>query len=238
MYYEDDFCYELSEFNLQIEKFKQTLWDAVKNESKEKIAALEKEVEELREFRDEKNKVIARYDSEITNIKYQAEVVKREAKEAEEKWKKARLYQLLGDYLVIGWKIGNTYELGEKCDKCDDDRRIHFTSPRGKEYTEECRCAIRSYFYFPEEAELLRFFVKKRNFKWDDNGETNYYYRYYNVKKDNESDEYTSTAEVYTSANIDFTEVNEYRALFLNKDDCQRYCDWKNATEKEKTHND
>ena len=43
----------------------------------------------------------------------------------------------LGDYLIVGWKVGYQWEYGEKCDKCDNDRKIHFTSPQGKEYKED-----------------------------------------------------------------------------------------------------
>lgn len=155
--------------------------------------------------------------------------VKRAAKESEEKWKKARLYQLLGDYLTVGWKAGYTLEYGEKCDKCDKDRRIHFTSPQGREYTEECQCAKRHYRYFPKEATLFKFYVKKKNFRWDDKGETDFYNRYYTVTDDDYFDRYESADCVYThSDDVDYKKVNAYHDVFLNEEDCQKFCDWKN----------
>ena len=234
MYYDDDFYYEPSDFEQQVEDFKQSLRDAVKEEIKAKISSLEKELETLKEFKNERQKFIADYEAQIREIKNHAASVEREAKNSEEKWKKARLYQLLGDYLIVGWKIDSTYVLGEKCDKCDDDRKINFTSPQGKPYSEDCKCATRYYSYFPKEATLSKFYVRKKNFYGGDNGESDFYNRYYTVVDADEYDRYESTDEVYTSSDVDFEKVNQYRAVFLKKEDCQKYCDWINQKVKEK----
>lgn len=230
MYYDyDDYWAELSEFDQQIEEFKDLLRNSVKDEIKEKIASLENELSELKEFRDEKDKFIQECESKVREAKREAEVAIRTAKESEEKWKKARLHQLLGDYLTVGWKVGNSWEYGEKCNKCDENRKIHFTSPQGKKYTEDCQCAKRHYKYFPKEATLCKFYVRKENFGWDDN-------RYYTVVDcDDDYDRYERADHVYTSSDdIDYEKVNSYNAVFLNKEDCQKFCDWKNKQEARK----
>ena len=230
MYYDyDDYWTEPSEFEQQIEEFKDSLRDAVRDEIKQKIESLEKELEELQQFKNEKNRFIQEYETKIREAKREADDIVRKAKESEEKWKKARLHQLLGEYLTVGWKVGYSWEYGEKCDKCDDERKIHFTSPQGKKYTEECLCAKRYYRYFPQEAMLSKIYVRKKNFRWDDNGETDFYNRYYTVKDETDDDyyRYEIASDVYASADIDFEKVNEYRAVFLNEEDCQKYCDWK-----------
>jgi len=235
MYYDyDDYFREPSEFEMQVEEFKESLRNAVKDEIKEKIESLEKELAELKEFKDEKNKFIQEYEAKIREIKCEADKVKREAKESEEKWKKARLHQLLGDYLTIGWKAESSWEYGEKCDKCDDNRKIHFASPQGKEYTEDCQCAKRYYKYFPKETSLFKIYVRKKNFRYDDKGETDFYNRYYTVEDKDDDDYYRCDCanSVYASSdisNIDFEKVNSWTAIFLNEEDCQKYCDWKTA---------
>lgn len=236
MYYDyDDYWAEPSEFDQQVEEFKDTLRNSVKDEIKEKIAFLEKELEEVKEFRDEKKKFIQEYESKINEMKNEVDSVKRDVKESEEKWKKARLYQLLGDYLTVGWKIGYVFEYGEKCDKCDKDRRIHFTSPQGREYTEECQCAKGHYKYFPKEATLSKFYVRKKNFPWSDDGKLDYYNRCYTVTDCDDFDRYESAECVYThSDNVDYKKVNVYYDVFLNEEDCQKYCDWKNKQELKK----
>lgn len=230
MYYDyDDYWAELSEFDQQIEEFKDSLRNSVKDEIKEKIESLENELSELKEFRDEKDKFIQECESKVREAKREAEVAIRTAKESEEKWKKARLHQLLGDYLTVGWKVGNSWEYGEKCNKCDENRKIHFTSPQGKKYTEDCQCAKRHYKYFPKEATLCKFYVRKENFGWDDN-------RYYTVVDcDDDYDRYERADHVYTSSDdIDYEKVNSYNAVFLNEEDCQKFCDWKNKQEARK----
>ena len=230
MYYDyDDYWAELSEFDQQIEEFKDSLRNSVKDEIKEKITSLENELSELKEFRDEKDKFIQECESKVREAKREAEVAIRTAKESEEKWKKARLHQLLGDYLTVGWKVGNSWEYGEKCNKCDENRKIHFTSPQGKKYTEDCQCAKRHYKYFPKEATLCKFYVRKENFGWDDN-------RYYTVVDcDDDYDRYERADHVYTSSDdIDYEKVNSYNAVFLNEEDCQKFCDWKNKQEARK----
>lgn len=239
MYYDyDDYFREPSEFEMQIEEFKDSLRDAVKDEIKEKIESLEKELAELKEFRDERNKFVREYESKIQEMQREVSNIKRVAKESEEKWKKARLYQLLGDYLIVGWKVGYQWEYGEKCDKCDENRKIHFVSPQGKEYEENCKCAVRYYRYFPQEATLSKIYVRKKNFRWDDKGETDFYNRYYTVKRkdDDDYDRYESASDVYEHGDIDFEKVNSYSAVFLNEEDCQKYCDWKTAQELKKTN--
>lgn len=239
MYYDyDAYWAEPSEFDQQVEEFKDTLRNSVKDEIKEKIAFLEKELEEVKEFRDEKKKFIQEYESKINEMKNKVDSVKRDVKESEEKWKKARLYQLLGDYLTVGWKIGYAFEYGEKCDKCDKDRRIHFTSPQGREYTEECQCAKGHYKYFPKEATLSKFYVRKKNFPWSDDGKVDYYNRCYTVTDCDDFDRYESTECVYThSDDIDYMKVNAYYDVFLNEEDCQKFCDWKNKQELKKINN-
>lgn len=236
MYYDyDDYWAEPSEFDQQVEEVKDTLRNSVKDEIKEKIAFLEKELEEVKEFRDEKKKFIQEYESKINEMKNEVDSVKRDVKESEEKWKKARLYQLLGDYLTVGWKIGYVFEYGEKCDKCDKDRRIHFTSPQGREYTEECQCAKGHYKYFPKEATLSKFYVRKKNFPRSDDGKLDYYNRCYTVTDCNDFDRYEFAECVYThSDNVDYKKVNVYYDVFLNEEDCQKYCDWKNKQELKK----
>lgn len=234
MYYDyDDYWAEPSEFDQQIEEFKDSLRNSVKDEIKEKIVSLENELVKVKEFRDEKDKFIQECESKVREAKREAEVSIRTAKESEEKWKKARLHQLLGDYLTVGWKVGNSWEYGEKCNKCDENRKIHFTSPQGKKYTEDCQCAKRYYKYFPQEATLCKFYVRKKNFGWNDKGEIDFYNRYYTVVDyDDDYDRYESADHVYTSSDdIDYEKVNSYNAVFLNEEDCQKFCDWKNKQE-------
>lgn len=226
MYDFEDYWGEPSEFEQQVEEFKDALRNSVKDEIKEKIESLEKELAELNDFKNDKKKIVKEYEDKIKEVKREADVQMRAAKEAEEKWKKARLHELLGDYLTIGWRAGYTRVYGEKCDKCDDDRKIHFSSPQGKKYTEDCQCAKCYYKYHPQEATLAKIYVRKKHFDYDDKGKCDFYNRYYNVKEDGDYDIYETSSEVYTSSDFDYGKANPYRAVFLNEEDCAKYCEW------------
>ena len=219
----EDYWDEPSEFEKQVEEFKTSLRNAVKAEIKEKIDSLEKELEELKTFRDERDEFVKECNAKIADAK-------REAREAKE----ARLHKILGDYLTFGWKVDAAYEYGEKCEKCDDNRKIHFTSPQGKQYEEDCQCAKRHYRYFPKLVELLEFRVKKKNF-YSSDADVDFRNRYYYAKDDRDYERFRSANDVYTSSDIDFEDVNSYCAVFLNEEDCQKYCDWKNDKERKKS---
>ena len=233
MFYDaDDYFAEPNEFEEQIEEFKQSLKDSVKDEIKERITSLEGQLAELKKFRDERNAFVREYEAKVREAQKEARDAKIHAKVAEDKWKKARLHELLGEYLTVGWKVGSSFEIGEKCDKCDDNRRIHFLSPSGKKLSEECACAKRYYRYFPKEAKLAKMWVRTKNFHSGINNDL--YNRYYEVTEnfDGDCDVYQETSTVYTS-DFKCEDVNSYRAVFMKKEDCQRYCDWKNQKVKE-----
>lgn len=233
MYHDyDEYWEEPSEFEQQIEEFKDALRENVKEEIKKKIESLEKEIAELKDFKNDRNKIIREYENKIREVKSELNTKVREAKETEEKWKKARLYQLLGDYLTVGWKAGYSIKYGEKCDKCDDDRKIHFSSPQGKKYTEDCSCARCYYRYYPQEATLSKIYVRKKNFSSNSNAD--FYNRYYTVEDKDDCDIYECSNEVYVSSDFDCEKVNTYRAVFLNEEDCKKYCDWKTEQELKK----
>jgi hypothetical protein len=230
MYDYEDYWDEPSEFEMQIEEFKISLRSAVKGEIKEKIESLEKELADLKLFRDERDKFVQECNDKIAEAK--RETI--EAKATEEKWKKARLYQLLGEHLIFGWGVDDAYEYGEKCEKCDDNRKIHFTSPQGRKYEEDCQCSKKHYTYSPKLVELLEFSVKKKNF-YPSDADADFRNRYYYAEEDRDYERFRRANDVYTSSDIDFEDVNQYCAVFLNEEDCQKYCDWKNEKERNKS---
>lgn len=228
MCYEDDFYYEPSEFDQQVEEFKASLIKSVKEEFLQRMEALEKENAALRKFRDEKEAFIRDCENRVAKAQ-------REARMAEEKWKTARLHQLLGDSLGTGWKVGYKMEYAPKCDKCDDNRYLHFLSPQGNPCKEICKCAKYTTRYFPQEATLSKMYVRKRNFP-PDSVRIDWRNRYYTVdqKRNDDCDVYEVATDVYEPGFVCEKVQNVYRAVFLTEEDCQRYCDWLNEQEAKK----
>ena len=83
MYYDyEDFWAEPSEFEQQVEEFKDALRNAVKDEIKEEIMSLKSELATLKEFRDERHKLIREYEAKIREEQREVEDVKRTAKDS------------------------------------------------------------------------------------------------------------------------------------------------------------
>ena len=63
-----------------------------------------------------------------------------------------------------------------KCNKCDDERLIHFKSPSGKDCTEPCpNCGTPYYMYFVRLTTLQKLTVVIRF--WDEDLHPIYFYR-------------------------------------------------------------
>lgn len=211
----EDF-YEGSEFDRQIEEFKDALREDVKRETLEEIERLKKELDELRDFKERKDEIEKEYREKMREAKIAAA-------EAEHKWKNARLHALLGEYLVGGFTVKCEFIQGPKCSKCDENRRIHFKSPSGRDMSENCLCDVSVKRYIPVPIELYRINAEKLwgkdefvfSREWSEDYGDFYYAR--NIVRDLEHPE----------------EINTYSAMFLDKELCQKYCDWLNDRGKE-----
>jgi hypothetical protein len=125
-----------------------------------------------------------------------------------------------GKFLKVKWDR----VLPMKCDKCDENRRIHFKTPRGKETYEECECGVGNQVYYPEEFRCTEFYIDRSG-----KGLVGIYNKR-QYSDDGYKDSGISTDDLYQSG-MDFEKINYYRTMFRVKEDCQKYCDWR--TEKE-----
>lgn len=175
------------------------------------MEALRKENESLREFRDKKDY----YEREVkkTIDKYE-----RKMQDAEMSANRKRLKDLLALFSVTGYRPKVDFIQGPKCEKCDDNRKIHFRSPSGRAMKEDCTCAKGTYIHSPKEVTLVSFYAV--------NELDNVYFE--RTDEDKDYDRYDMCAELWDKDKKPFEEINAYRVVFLKKEDCQKYCDWKN----------
>lgn len=138
--------------------------------------------------------------------------------------RRERLHSLLTAFNTPAWGVTYNYEYTqEKCDKCDKNGYIHFKSPQGNDVKEQCNCRNKICVYRPIEAEIVKF---------DDyRGAITPTYCY-ERNKNSDYDSYSNVSTVYNGE--DFEEINSYYGtVFLNKEDCQRYCDYLNSKNEE-----
>ena len=217
-YYDEDFYAEPYEFEEQIEELKTALASSVQKKFLDEMEELRRENESLKEFRDQKKA----YDRELAQAKAQYEAKMRDA---EMKAGRKKLKDLLSLFAVTGYRVHTEYVYGPKCSKCDDKRKIHYVSPAGRKMVEDCLCAKGTPVYSPKEVQLVSFYVS-------DKLSTMYFER---TDKDRDYDRYDMCANVYDRDKpVPFEKLNQYSAVFLNEEDCQRYCDWLNKMEGQK----
>lgn len=213
-YYDEDFYVEPSKFEEQIEELKFHLASSVQKKYLDEMDALRKENESLREFRDNKEA----HDLELRQAKaeYQAKM-----RDAERQANKKKLKDLLRLFSVVGYRPKAEYQQKPKCDKCDNDRKIHFISPSGRKMTEDCACAIKTPVYSPAAVQMISFYA----------GDVLCEMYFERTDEGRDYDRYDFIADLYDRNKPPFEKINRYRVVFLNEEDCRKYCDWLNEQE-------
>ena len=218
---EDDFWSETPEFDEKVEEFKEALRADIKRETQELIEKLQKELDELRDYKANKLEIERKYHDEI------AKLARAEA-DIERKYRNKRAQEILAECCAVGWRAAWRYdEPKEKCDKCDENGNITFYSPQGTKYTEQCKCRRRKVIYSPAEVRLARIYANK-------SPDTVQFY-YDKVRGDSES--YSDYTRCYLVKKGDFEKLNiketqRYEVVFESKEDCEKYCEWYNNKEK------
>lgn len=223
----DDFYYEPTEFEQQIDEFKHQLMESVKKEILDEINMLRAENASLQEFKMKKEEMEREHRNVLSDLK-------RRADEAEKKAARARLRDLFGETLTVAWGVKDAYEELPKCDKCDKNRYIHFKSPSGKDLKEPCTCNDKIHHYIPQELSLVTFYMANEKTRERDGFIERHYVKRETISSD--YDEYNNTTNVYRGEPFDT--ATRYGITFLEKSKCQEYCDWLSAKEKKEKARD
>lgn len=136
-----------------------------------------------------------------------------------------RLKELLKDVHECAYLVDCKYEYAHvKCDKCDDERKIHFKSPSGKELTEPCSCSCKVLRYFLCEIPIYRIEIYSRY--GQEQISPIYIYR-----QGEDEDEYSPVQFRDEFDNETISKNRPYRPIFLSKERAENYVRFKNAAE-------
>ena len=216
MYYEDEQYYEPNAYEEIVmeyqQKMKEVLLGTIKVEienTKDENVRLKTENEKLRNER-----------SNIRNKERQLEIQKSDLMR---QVKRERLSQLMSDFQVVMYRANKIYPKIPKCNKCDDNRKIKFPSPSGKQMEESCSCDKGKKTYIPIEYICSEFKVNR------DDGAMLMWYKE-NHEKDHDWYGYNNSdlAKSVYKGEI-FEELVDYNTYFKSKELCQEYCDWLNS---------
>ena len=219
--WDDDFYDEPSEFEEQIDEFKQGLISAVKDEFKAELERLSRENAELQSIKIRMREIEREHKSTLNAIE-------NDRRNLEATIKLQRLTELLPDNFLQGWCVAAKHEEKPKCEHCDENRRLEYKTPRGREQQEQCECAEKLVTYFLEPAELYKFTQHEYCY----GGETTPgIHVYFEHKTRDRNDEFTRENSIF--AGEAFKDINRYHVVFLDKAKCQEYCDWLNNRQRE-----
>ena len=237
--YDDFFDYGgPSTGDLVYEEIKKVLLGTVKQEFLDELEKLRKENEELRPYKYERDRMRA----ELDTVRRDCE---RRIEAAEDNAKRLTLEELFGECIVEAWKVERRKVYVPKCDKCDDERKVHFKSPSGKELTEPCECDKYTTVFEPIPALLTRFKIYPKfpivNQFRDSTFDKPVYY-WYTTRCDsiiNECEfqisDFSDVGTNRTVDNLPFKDLNEWYSVFHSKERCQEFCDYLTKKEAEKT---
>lgn len=215
-----DFWDDTPEFDAQIEELKTALRADIKRETKELIEKLQKELDELKDYKARKNEIERKYHDEI------AKMAKAEA-DIERKYRNKKAQEILAECCAVGWRAARRYdEPKEKCDKCDEGGYITFYSPQGTKYREQCKCRHKNVIYYPAETRLARIYASK-------SPETVQFY-YDKVRGDGENYSEYVRCNVVHSSDFKPEKIDSYDycvTVFESKEDCEKCCEWLNNKE-------
>ncbi len=159
-YYDEDYYHEPSELEEMLEEFKTALAGSIKDEHTRKVEQLTRENTEMRE----KLKNLRKLETEASVAKQKAEFEVTKAKdEARREIRNARAMEILAELTVPRWRLHHKPHEKPKCDQCDMNRYINFKSPQGRDMSERCECADRTYTWEVEEVAVKE--ASKRNGK-------------------------------------------------------------------------
>ena len=103
---------------------------------------------------------LAEYREAVNGYELAFDVAEREARRTVEKEGLRKLLELLRE---PRYRVVTTWDLDPKCGKCDENRKLRYTTPRGNEAFETCECATTTTRWITEE--MLVHEVAKRSGK-------------------------------------------------------------------------
>ena len=205
-----------SDFDIAIEEFKEGLRKTVKEEILNEMSRLKKENEELQEVKENCGKIKQDYEDKKKELEREKDNLNYTL--SRKKFEELTTITGLSEHIYyIDYDSG----YGPKCDKCDDNREIHFKSPSGKDCKELCPdCSKRYCVYYVKSVDAIKIRFSKdpvlRSEAWA-------------VKYDKYGDSTTYKIENIWKGTAEDFNIDDYqtirKAAFDSKELAQKVCD-------------
>jgi len=239
MYY-DDYYDEPSEFEQQIDEFKDSLVAVVKEEHKAEIQRLREENARLSAIENEMKEAIKQNESGLADIERRKNNLK---SEVEDEFYKTNLDDVV-NRILSKWDVWYAESIGyeqPKCDLCNDERKQVAIFPNGKESVQACECSGMINTYEPRLSEISYLKIAKRDSRYrsdrafhitrsyEPNKESRNFYSDYSYREwqiEHIVSEFCDeTKQLHEDKNYGV------KIAFISQEECQKYCDWLNLNE-------
>lgn len=216
-FYDDtNFYTEANEFDRQVDEFKESLMKGVKTEFLEEMESLRKENAELQEVKSNLKSIKEDYERKERDLNVKKQNLENQVR-------REHLSKLMNSIKVMAYTVGHSNKkLLEKCNKCNNDRRIYYKTPLGNDASERCDCDKSVSQYEPVKIPLVTMSLKSNN-------EIRVWYQ---VKYEDTRDEYLNYYEDSINGDKMIRSLDEfniedrlYGKLFETEELCQKACD-------------
>lgn len=219
---EDFYDEEYDYFDSTIVELKEQLKKEVKQDIQDKIKNLEEENKELRDVKENWKTLKQEYKNKIN----EAEIEKQDILDnAKREIYNATLKDLFEncEYFKKLYKVDYKTEEREKCDKCDENRKLTLIDCYGRKHKVTCKCYESKKIYYVEENSETAIYIQKGkkedNFKFEFRSRESYDYGHKINKED-------------VLEKFDKDKVKSYwNTYFTTLEEAQKYADYLNSKE-------
>jgi hypothetical protein len=215
MYDYDEPYYEPTEADEIFFEAREKLINSLKGTVKQYVENVKLENEQLKQDLEKMRK-------QVQDVKNKERILEREKSDLMNTVRKERLSELLKDFEVERFMVTTARMLAQKCDKCDDDRILHYKTPLGKDQKERCDCYEDSVnINKPKSMLCTEFKVDSHN--------GNKLRMWYKRNIYDKEDYYDSSAYLKECYNEQpYESLDKYNIFFDTEEECELYCDWLN----------
>lgn len=220
---EDDFYdEEYDYFDSTVEELKEQLKKEVKQDIQDKIKKLEEENKELKNVKENWETLKQEYEDKINEVEIEKQDILDNAKREIYNATLKDLFENC-DYFKRLYTVDYEMEKREKCDKCDEDRKLTLIDCYGREYKVNCKCSESKRMYYAKENSETAVYIQKSK------GKDNFMFNFRN------------TASYDYGQKIDKKDVlekfdkdrakNYWNTYFTTLEEAQKYADYLNSKE-------
>lgn len=213
--YNDEPYYEPTEADVIFFEAREKLINSLKGTVKQYVESVTLENEKLKQELEEAK-------SRLRGIANRESALEREKSDLMNTVRKERLSQLLEDFQVERFMATTTTRYSAKCDKCDDERYIHYKTPSGKYQKERCDCHEDSMnIHVPKSMLCTEFKIDTR-----DSRKLSMWYKRNVYDKEEYYDSSAYFKELYNGQS--YESLKKHDIFFNTEEECRLYCDWLN----------